>query len=242
MKNLLLLFLLAFTSLQATAQLKGALKKVNEAASSLTGGDLSQEEVGQALKQALDAGVADAVDFLSKPDGYYKSPYKILLPEEARKVVSKLSSVPGFGNLEEDLVERMNRAAEDAAQKAKPIFVSAIKQLTFKDAMNILMGEDYAATDYLRRTTWQQLYDAFMPVIQESLDKVNARELWRSAVTAYNKLPLVEKTNPELDDHVNRMALEGMFSLIANKEEGIRHDVNLRNTELLRKVFAKQDK
>ncbi len=242
MKNLLLLFLLAFTSLQATAQLKGALKKVNEAASSLTGGDLSQEEVGQALKQALDAGVADAVDFLSKPDGYYKSPYKILLPEEARKVVSKLSSVPGFGNLEEDLVERMNRAAEDAAQMAKPIFVSAIKQLTFKDAMNILMGEDHAATDYLRRTTWQQLYDAFMPVIQESLDKVNARELWRSAVTAYNKLPLVEKTNPELDDHVNRMALEGMFSLIAKKEEGIRHDVNLRNTELLRKVFAKQDK
>lgn len=242
MKKFLPFVLLLFVANISHAQLKGMMKKANDAVSSLKGGELSQEEVGNALKEALNSGVGDAVDFLSKEDGYYKSPYKILLPEEAQTVVSKVSSLPGFGNLEADLTERMNRAAELAAAKAKPIFVSAIKQLTFKDAMNILMGENHAATEYLDRTTHQQLYDAFLPIIQQSLDEVNARELWHKCVTAYNKLPLVQKTNPNLDDHVNNKALEGLFGLIAKKEEGIRSDVSLRNTELLRKVFAKQDK
>lgn len=235
-----ILFLLPIAN-TSQAQLKGVLKKANEAVATLKDGDLSQEEVGQALKQALDAGVSDAVDFLSKEDGYYKSPYKILLPEEAQAIVSKVSSLPGFNNIEEDLTERMNRAAELAAAKAKPIFVNAIKQLTFQDAMNILMGDDHAATEYLRRTTFQQLYDEFMPIIQASLDEVNARELWNKSVTAYNKLPFVKKTNPHLDDHVNNKALEGLFNLIAKKEEGIRNDVSLRTTDLLKKVFAKQD-
>lgn len=242
MKKLFPLLLLLLSAAVVQAQLRGALSKAKDAANKVTGGDLSQEEVGKALKQALDEGVGDAVDYLSKEDGYYKSPYKILVPEEARGVVHKVSSLPGFNNLEADLTQRMNRAAEDAAEKAKPIFVSAIRQMSFKDAMNILMGKDDAATHYLHGTTFDQLYGAFLPVIRESLDKVNARELWRSAVTTYNKIPFVEKTNPELDDHVNRMALEGMFSLIAQKEAGIRSDVGLRSTDLMRKVFAKQDK
>jgi hypothetical protein len=104
------------------------------------------------------------------------------------------------------------------------------------------MGNPDAATRYLQKTTSDQLYKEFLPVIQASLDKVNAREYWRSAVTAYNKIPLVTKTNPELDDHVARTALKGMFSLVEKKEKGIRSDVGQRNTDLLRKVFAKQDK
>lgn len=240
-KKILPLLLLSLTFSLANAQFKDALKKAKDTVSDATGGGLSQEEVGSALKEALNNGVGDAVDFLSKQDGYYKSIYKILLPPEAQKVVSKLKTVPGFSDVESNLIEKMNRAAEDAATKAKPIFISAIKQMTFKDAMNILMGKDDAATRYLESSTYKSLYAEFLPVIQASLDKVNAREYWKSAVTAYNKIPFVEKTNPELDDHVNTMALKGLFGLVEKKEAGIRNDVGLRNTELLRKVFAKQD-
>ncbi len=242
-KKLLPLSLLLLMFSFANAQLKGALDKAKSKANEVVGGGtLSQDEVGKGLKEALDKGVSEASDFLSKKDGYYKSAYKIMLPEEAQKVAQKLKVVPGFENFEANLVEKMNRAAEDAAVKAKPIFVNAIKSMTFQDAMNILMGEDNAATSYLKKTTYQQLYKEFMPIIQAALDKVGAREYWRSAITAYNKLPLVEKTNPELDDHVNKKALEGMFSLVQKKEEGIRNNVSLRNSDLLKKVFAKQDK
>lgn len=233
----LLIFLLGFGV--ANAQFKDLVKKGKDA---ISGSEIGGEETGGALKEALNAGVGEAVAFLSKTDGYYKSPYKILVPEEAQKVVSKLKNVPGFGDTEEKLTEKMNRAAEDAAVKAKPIFINAIKQMTFKDAMNILMGNQDAATRYLESTTFKQLYAEFLPIIQASLDKVNAREYWRGAVGAYNKIPLVQKTNPELDDHVTRMALQGLFGLVEQKERGIRSDVSLRNTDLLKKVFAKQDK
>lgn len=241
-KKTLPLFLLLFTFTFANAQLKDALNKAkNKAEEVVQGGGLNQEEVGQGLKEALNKGVGEASDFLSKQDGYYKSAYKILLPEEAQKVVKKLKMVPGFENVEANLIEKMNRAAEDAAVKAKPIFLSAIKSMTFKDAMNILMGNDDAATRYLEGATFKQLYAEFMPIIQESLDKVGAREYWRTAVNAYNKIPLAEKTNPELDDHVNRKALGGLFGLVEKKEAAIRSDVSLRNTDLLKKVFAQQD-
>ena len=240
-KKALLLTLALFTGQLAHAQLDGLLKKAEKAVGLKTG-DLSQDEAGNGLKEALNAGIGEAVDFLSAKDGYFKSPYKILVPEEAQKVIGKLKSVPGFNNLEADLTERMNRAAEDAATKAKPIFVAAIKKMTFKDAMNILMGNQDAATRYLESTTYQALYDEFKPVIQTSLDKVNAREYWRGAVTTYNKLPLVSPTNPELDDHVTKSALSGLFSLVEKKEKNIRTDVSQRNSDLLKKVFAKQDK
>ncbi len=242
-KKILPLFVLLFAFSSADAQLgkliKDAEKKVKEVTDG--GGSLSQEEVGKGLKEALNNGVGDAVNFLSAEDGYYKSAYKILLPEEAQKVSNKLKAVPGFDNFEANLIEKMNRAAEIAAVKAKPIFINAIKNMTFKDAMNILMGEDNAATSYLKSNTYKSLYGEFMPIIQSALDEVNAREYWRSGVNAYNKIPFVDKTNPELDDHVNRKALDGMFSLVQEKEKGIRSDVSLRNTDLLRKVFAKQD-
>lgn len=241
-RSLLLLTALLLTQL-SYAQLGNVLKKAKETVKeTVEGGGLSQDEAGNGLKEALNAGIGEAVDFLSAKDGYFKSPYKILVPEEAQKVVSKLKNVPGFNNIEADLTERMNRAAEDAAVKARPIFIAAIKGMTFQDAMNILMGNQDAATRYLEKSTFQKLYAEFKPVIQESLDKVNAREYWKSAVTAYNKLPFVEKTNPELDDHVTRKALAGMFGLVEKKEKGIRADVNLRNTDLLKKVFAQQDK
>ena len=215
---------------------------LNKAKSVLDDGKLSNEEIGMGLKEALKVGTGEAVDFLSAEDGFYKSIYKITLPEEAQQIVSKVSMVPGFQDLETKLVERMNRAAEQAVVKAKPIFVDAITGLTFKDVTNILMGEQDAATRYLETSTQEKLYGEFQPIIAAALDEVNARSLWTEAVTAYNKLPLVKKMNPSLDDHVTNRSLDGVFGLIEKKEEGIRNDVGQRSSDLLRKVFAKQDK
>ncbi|MEZ4950384.1 MAG: DUF4197 domain-containing protein [Saprospiraceae bacterium] len=237
----LLAFAFAFTSTLSFGQLNGLLKKAEDAASSLKNGGLSQDEVGRGLKEALDKGVGEAVDFLSAKDGYYKSAYKILVPEDARKVTDKLKAVPGWSNVEKDLEEKMNRAAEIAADKAKPIFINAIKNMTFKDAMNILMGEKDAATTYLKDNTFKALFAEFMPVIQSSLDEVNAREYWRGAVNAYNKIPFVSKANPELDQYVTQKALDGMFGLVEKKEVDIRENTSSRSSELLKKVFAKQD-
>src|SRR5690606_14282896 len=154
------------------------------------------------LKEALNFGINEAVQSLSAKNGYFDSPYKILVPAEAQQVVSKVKMVPGFENVERDLVAKMNEAAEHAARKATPIFVNAIKSMTIDDATSILMGEKDAATQYLERTTRPALYGEFKPVIQAALDEVNAREYWRSVVNAYNNIPLVKKVNPELDDHV----------------------------------------
>lgn len=224
----------------AQAQLDGMLKKGQQVLSG--GAAISQDEAGRGLKEALNKGVDEAVKSLSAQDGYFKSPYKILMPKEAQAVADALKSVPGFSNVEAELTERMNRAAELAAKKATPIFASAIKQMTFQDALNILTGEQNAATEYLKKTTSKQLYGEFKPVIGQSLDEVNAREYWRNAVNAYNKIPLVQKTNPELDDHVTQKALDGLFSLVEKKERSIRTDIGQRDSDLLRKVFAKQDK
>lgn len=236
MKKLGIIALMLMCTLSTNAQFGNILNKAEKV---LKGENpLSKDEVADGLKEALDQGIAQAVDKLSAEDGYLKSQYKIEIPEEAQKVVSKVKMVPGFENVERDLIEKMNRAAESAAKKATPIFVDAVKAITFDDAMDILGGEDDAATDYLQAKSHQKLYDAFMPVIVSALDEVNAREYWKSVVSAYNKLPLVKDVNPELDDHVNNKALDGMFALIAKKEEGIRSNVDERNTAILKKVFG----
>jgi len=214
---------------------------LNKAKNVIEGESSMEDETGAALKQALNLGVDKAVKQLSADNGYLESPYKILIPEDAQKVINKVKMVPGFENVEKDLIDKMNQAAELAAAKATPIFLNAIKQITIKDATTILLGEKDAATQYLDRTTRTNLYNAFMPVIQNSLDEVNARTYWRSVTEAYNKIPFVSKMNPELDDHVNTKGLDGLFSLIRVKEQGIRGDKDQRTTELLQKVFARQD-
>lgn len=201
----------------------------------------SLSEIGQGLKEALKNGIGKGADALSQRDGYLKSAYKILLPSDVRKVTDKLKNVPGFSNIENELLEKMNRGAEDAAKEAKPIFVSAITSMTFNDATNILLGSDNAATDYLNRTTSTQLYSSFNPKIVASLDKIGANSLWKKAADAYNKIPLVTKVNNDLDDYVTKEALKGLFGKIAEEEKNIRRNKSLRNTDLLKKVFAKQD-
>lgn len=202
---------------------------------------LTDIDISNGLKEALNVGVGQAVTTLSADQGYYKSAYKILLPEEARKVTDKLQFIPGFGNVEEEIIKRINQGAEDAASKATPIFVNAIKSLSFQDVTQILMGDNNAATTYLTRTTSQPLYQEFNPVVVNSLDKYNALDYWRQAVDKYNSLPFVQKVNPDLADYVTLEALEGLYALIAKKEMGIRTDINQRSSDLLKRVFAKQD-
>ncbi|THH41667.1 DUF4197 domain-containing protein [Neolewinella litorea] len=240
---LLLLLSVCFFTAPATAQIGKLGKLADRAQGVLSGGaPLSDEEVGSALKQALDQGVGQAVTYLSAENGYFESPYKILLPEEAQAIVSKVSALPGFGNVEQDLTLRINRAAELAAKQATPIFVGAIKGLSFKDAMNLLLGDNDAATRYLESNTSGALTGEFRPVIRTALDEVNANEIWTKVVTAYNQIPFVKKTEPELDLYVTQRALAGMFGLIEVKETELRQNPALRNTDLLRKVFARQDK
>lgn len=244
-KKLVLFLAILVMGTTADAQLGGLLDKAKDTAGALKNGgslsSLSEGEIGNGLKEALNVGVEKAVNVLSKENGYLDSPYKILIPEDARTVTSKLSKVPGFQDVETKLINKMNEAAEIAAKKATPIFLNAIKSMTINDAMDILMGEKDAATRYLEGSTSNALRAEFLPVIQQALDEVNAREYWRGAVTAYNKIPLVKKTNPELDDHVTRMALQGLFKEVEVKERDIRENQSSRNSDLLKKVFAKQD-
>lgn len=202
---------------------------------------LTNEQIASGLKEALNIGISKGSDVLSSQDGFYRSSYKILLPPEARKITDRLKVIPGFTNVEEIILEKINRGAEDAAKRAKPIFQNAIRQITFGDVMEILMGPNNAATQYLNRTTYQPLYNEFNPVIVESLNKFNAIEYWADAVNAYNKIPFITKVNPKLDDYVTTQALNGLFSMVEIEEARIRTDISQRTTDLLRRVFAKQD-
>jgi len=235
MKNIALFSLFLVTLSACNAQFDKLLKKV-------TGIELSSDDVASGLKEALTKGAVNGSEILSKPDGYLKSIYKIALPEDARQVCNKLRVVPGFSSIEEDVIERINRAAEHAAIKAKPIFVDAIKQMSIADAWNILKGDDNAATLYLIRTTRQALYDAFQPEIKQSMEEVGALQVWSTAVNRYNQIPLVKKANPDMSDHVTQKALDGLFKKIEEEEGNIRHNLSARTSDLLRKVFAKQDK
>lgn len=222
-------------SVNGNAQIKDLLNKAKNSAAVLSG---DESKVSEGLKEALNHGIDAAVKQLSAENGYFESPYKVLIPQDAQKVIDKVKMVPGFEDVETKLVKQMNQAAEIAAKKATPIFVDAIKKMSFKDAKQILSGSDNAATTYLQSTSRKPLYDTFLPVIQNSLDEVHARSYWKTVVDAYNKIPFVKKMNPELDDHVNNKALDGLFSLIAVKEKGIRTDVNQRTTDLLKSVFG----
>ena len=204
-------------------------------------GQLTTPEIARALRQALEFGIGNGSDLLSQKGGYMNSAYKILLPPDVKKVTDKLRIIPGFNDVEKVLIEKLNNSAEDAAVKAKPIFRQAIAEITFDDALNILMGADNAATGYLKQKTYNNLYSAFQPDIVASLNKFNALDYWSQAVNAYNKIPFIEKLNPKLDDYVTTQALNGLFSMVEKEEYGVRRDASKRVTDLMKKAFAKQD-
>lgn len=207
----------------------------------MSGSELSQSQIGNGLKEALKQGVTQQVSKLTKTDGFYKNPLvKIMLPDELQKVESGLRKV-GLGNLADEGIKYLNRAAEDAVGEATPIFVNAITSMSFTDAKNILMGDDHAATTYLESRTNQELYSKFNPQIKSSFSKVGADKVWSNIIEKYNSIPLTEKVNPDLTDYVTQKALDGVYTMISKEEQSIRSDVGSRSTDLLKKVFALQD-
>jgi len=198
---------------------------------------LSEEEIGKGLKEALNEGVKKGVSKLSQPDGYFKDlSIKILMPEDAKKVEEKLR-LAGKGKMVDDLIESMNRAAEDAANASKDIFLNTIQSMTLTDAMGILKGAENAATQYLNQATRAQLYEKFAPVIKASLDRVGTTDLWNLAFTAYNKIPLVTKVDTDLTKYATNKAIDGLFVQIAKQEKEIRQNPAARVSDILKKVF-----
>lgn len=202
---------------------------------------LTQEQIGQGLKQALDKGIDQQVTKLTQQDGFYRNELvKIFLPEELQKVDKGLRDI-GLGNLADEGIKLLNRAAEDAVSEATPIFIDAVKEITFTDAKNILLGPDNAATQYLSDKTTNALYAKFNPVINNSFAKVGADQIWENLITRYNQIPFTQNVNPDLTDYVTQEALKGVFTMIAVEENNIRDQVSSRTTDLLRRVFALQD-
>ena len=205
------------------------------------GTGISNLEIAQGLREALDMGIDKQVSKLTQVDGFYKNELvKILLPEELQKVDKTLRDI-GLGNLADEGLKVLNRAAEDAVSEATPIFVDAVKGITFNDAKNILLGNDDAATQYLSNATRTALYAKFNPVIKNSFEKVGADQVWNNLISRYNNIPLTKKVNPDLTDYVTQEALNGVYTMIAIEEKEIRTKISSRTTELLRKVFILQD-
>lgn len=214
---------------------------VNQLPQTTGGVGISNFEIASGLKQALNLGIEKQVSKLTQTDGFFKNGLvKILLPEELRKVDKTLRDI-GLSKLADEGLKVLNRAAEDAVKEATPIFIDAIKGITFTDAKNILLGNDHAATSFLQTRTTSALYGKFNPVITKSLDKVGATQVWGNIINKYNSIPLTRNVNPDLSDYVTNEALKGVFTMISVEEKEIRSKYSSRTTDLLRKVFALQD-
>lgn len=238
MKKLLTLLIICFAVTTTQAQiLKDVIKKV-KGNDKTTKNGLSTDDVVQGLKEALSVGTEKSAQQLANVDGFFKNAaIKILLPPEAQKVQETVSNIPGGKQMIDDAILSINRAAEDAAKSAAPIFLQAIKNMTINDAWNILKGSDTAATQYLRSQTSTSLTNAFKPIIEQSLQKVNATQHWNTIFSAYNKFAF-KKVNHDLAAYVTDKALYGIFYQVALEEQKIRKDPVAQTTQILKKVFG----
>ena len=245
-KVITLVFLLFF--LNSCAELTRVAQAVNQNL------PLSNTEIVGGLKEALMVATDSSVSHLSVIDGYLKDQaIKILLPPEARTITDNLSKLPGGAKLVDDVIVRINRAAEDAAKGAKPIFVNSIRQMTFADGLQILKGPDNAATQYFIQKTNQQLSDLYRPKIRESLNKnlvagISTQQSWNELTNRWNQLAGstvgriagMKTVEVKLEDYLLQQALKGMFLKIEEREKDIRNNANARVTTLLQKVFGSQ--
>ncbi|KVV14049.1 DUF4197 domain-containing protein [Flavobacterium sp. TAB 87] len=234
-----IIFLMLGFTIASCAQTYPTLTQIRELAQVKSASGI---DIGSGLKEALNKGITQQVTKLTAVDGFYKNDLvKILMPEELQKVDATLRKF-GLSSLADEGIKVMNRAAEDAVKEATPIFVDAVKKMTFTDAKNILLGNDSAATAYLQGSTSTVLYSKFSPVVQNSFSKVGADKIWKNIITKYNSLPLTKDVNPDLTDYVTSQAMTGVFKMISVEEKNIRTNLNARTSPLLKQVFAMQDR
>ena len=248
-KAKIITLVLLFFTLNSGAQLSKVLKKITNKTVPLSNADI----VG-GLKDALLVATDSSVNHLSAVDGYLKDlTIKILLPPEAKSITDNLSKLPGGAKLVDDVIIRINRAAEDAAKGAKPIFVKSVRDMTFSDGLQILKGPNDAATQYFVQKTSLQLGELYRPKLRESLNKdlvagISTQQSWNELTVQWNKMAGstlgqfagLKKVDVKLEDYILEQALKGMFLKIAEREKNIRTDVNARVTPLLQKVFGGQ--
>ncbi len=229
------IILIAF-QLLACAELQQVVNQLPQGTS-----EIGSAQIASGLKQALDFGIDKQVTKLTQKDGFYKNTLvKILLPKELQKVDKTLRDI-GLGSLADEGLKVLNRAAEDAVGEATPIFINAVKNMSFNDAKTILLGKDDAATQYLTNSTKTALYAKFNPVIKNSFEKVGAAKIWKNIIKKYNSIPLTKNVNTDLTDYVTNEALNGVYKMIAVEEKQIRTKASSRTTDLLKKVFVLQD-
>jgi hypothetical protein len=242
-KSLILSLTIVSIVTVANAQIKipGALKQA--AASALGQGNPTQLEIGSALKQALEIGVSAGTDRLSTQNGFLgNAAVKLLFPPEAQKVEKTLRGL-GLNKPCDDFIASMNRAAELAVKEAKPVFISALKQMSIQDATNLLLSkETNSATTYFQRVTSGELSQKFSPIINDALSKTDATKYWTDLSTRYNKIPMVGKVQTDLTAYATEKAMEGLFHEVAQEELKIRSNSGARSTALLQKVFGYADK
>lgn len=246
MKRILIIAIAAAATLQVTAQsdttkskgLGGLFKKAGSVlGNNKSGTSLSTDEIVAGLKEALSLGAQQSASKLSSVDGFLKdAAVKVLLPEDVKKVESKLRLL-GMGKLVDQAITSMNRAAEEASKTAAPIFVNAVKKMTITDALSILKGNDTSATSYLKRSTTNELTNTFRPIVEAALKKVNATKYYGDLAVVYNKVA-PKPVSTDLTEYVTDRAMSGMFYYIGVEEKKIRENPAARVTEILKKVFG----
>ncbi|MGB0404316.1 MAG: DUF4197 domain-containing protein [Salibacteraceae bacterium] len=253
MRNLKLLFslLLILTIFSSCAELAQLATQTVEQGTT-TSNPLTNTEIISGLKDALAKGTDYAVQNLASENGYLGSEVlKIYLPDEAKVLYDKVENIPVMDVIIDNTVTSINRAAEDAANQAKPIFLAAITNMTIQDGLAILNGSDSSATEYLKSKTSAQLFNSFKPKIEASLSKtyvgdISAEATYKQAIDAYNGASLngflwPKISSNSLSDHTTQKALDGLFLKVAEEEKAIRKDPVHRVSEILKRVFGYQE-
>ena len=234
MKKIIALTLVSFTAF-GCAEMTSVLNEVNNSTSTPS---LTNSEVISGLKEALTIGTNNSTALTSRLDGFYKNPEIFIpFPAEAIKVKEKVEAI-GMKKQVDEFVLTLNRAAETASKEAAPIFVDAIKNMSIADGFAILKGNNNAATQYLREKTSASLKIKFNPIVKNAISTVEVTKYWNPIITTYNKIPFIEKQNPDLEDYVTTRAMDGLFLMIQKEEANIRKNPAARVTDLLKKVFG----